>query len=183
MSEIDLTKAKDSVIVRNHWKDPSYAPYCMRCRGFNRMTIVEPYLFRHGCGAIHDERQVIIVEGPSRSNMIQQQSPSGRVTDEIWAERDRQKTVEGWLPEHDDMHKSGELSAAAASYALYYGTELSKPPIIWPFEATWWKPKTSRRDLIRAAALIVAEIERLDRREVAKTSQEDSGGIATGGTS
>ena len=28
----------------------------------------------------------------------------------------------------------------------------------------WWKPKDKRRDLIRAAALIVAEIERLDRK-------------------
>jgi hypothetical protein len=33
----------------------------------------------------------------------------------------------------------------------------------WPWSLHWWKPKSPRRDLIRAAALIVAEIERLDR--------------------
>lgn len=34
---------------------------------------------------------------------------------------------------------------------------------LWPWGREWWKPKNKRRDLIRAAALIVAEIERLDR--------------------
>jgi hypothetical protein len=34
---------------------------------------------------------------------------------------------------------------------------------LWPWHDDWWKPKDRRRDLIRAAALIVAEIERLDR--------------------
>jgi hypothetical protein len=33
----------------------------------------------------------------------------------------------------------------------------------WPWEDKWWKPKDRRRDLVRAGALIVAEIERLDR--------------------
>jgi hypothetical protein len=34
---------------------------------------------------------------------------------------------------------------------------------VWCYRPAWWKPKDPRRDLIRAAALIVAEIERLDR--------------------
>ena len=33
----------------------------------------------------------------------------------------------------------------------------------WPWSLDWWKPKDPRRDLVRAGALIVAEIERLDR--------------------
>lgn len=35
--------------------------------------------------------------------------------------------------------------------------------ILWPWGGQWWKPKDRRRDLVRAGALIVAEIERLDR--------------------
>lgn len=35
--------------------------------------------------------------------------------------------------------------------------------MLWPWSGEWWKPKDRRRDLVRAAALIVAEIERLDR--------------------
>jgi hypothetical protein len=34
---------------------------------------------------------------------------------------------------------------------------------VWGKAPAWWKPKNPRRDLIRAAALIVAEIERRDR--------------------
>lgn len=93
---------------------------------------------------------------------------------EIAAERRRQIEVEGWTPEHDDEHCDGQLAAAAAGYALHAsghceftlrihenGTTLV--PRKWPWSWEWWKPKDRRRDLIRSAALIVAEIERLDR--------------------
>lgn len=87
------------------------------------------------------------------------------VIDEIAAERRRQIEVEGWTAEHDDEHVSGSLSDAAAAYAIGASRSLlaRKPPGIWPWKNEWWKPKSQRRDLIRAAALIVAEIERLDR--------------------
>jgi hypothetical protein len=65
---------------------------------------------------------------------------------------------EGWTVEHDDEHTEGELAMAAACYAA---NNTSMWPPTWDF--SWWKPKDRRRDLIRAAALIVAEIERLDR--------------------
>lgn len=40
----------------------------------------------------------------------------------------------------------------------------------WPLSwaKSWLKPKDRRRDLIRAAALIIAEIERLDRAALTK---------------
>ena len=96
--------------------------------------------------------------------------------DEIAAERRRQVEVEGWTAEHDDIHRSGEMAQAAAAYAFHAGTcsaaeELGgvyspkAPHHAWPWSHRWWKPKDRRRDLIRAAALIVAEIERLDRAE------------------
>ena len=36
---------------------------------------------------------------------------------------------------------------------------------LWPWLSSWWKPSTNRRDLVKAGALILAEIERLDRAE------------------
>jgi hypothetical protein len=91
------------------------------------------------------------------------------VIDEIAAERRRQIESEGWTPEHDDVHQNGELAAAAGCYAMHASQPASAQvpsgyaPQDWPWDAVWWKPKSRRRDLIRAAALIVAEIERLDR--------------------
>lgn len=33
----------------------------------------------------------------------------------------------------------------------------------WPWDASWWKPNARRRNLVKAGALILAEIERIDR--------------------
>lgn len=88
--------------------------------------------------------------------------------EEVIAERERQKSVEGWTPEHDDIHTDGEMASAAACYALNGARERFADgigPLFWPWERKWWKPKDRRRDLVRAAALIVAEIERLDRNQ------------------
>lgn len=109
-------------------------------------------------------------------------SETQRIIDEIAAERRRQIEVEGWTPGHDDGHMLGELAGAAACYASnaasaqeaasYFETRppVKEPPPGWPWLDEFWKPKDRRHDLIRAAALIVAEIERLDR---AKASDHD----------
>jgi hypothetical protein len=98
---------------------------------------------------------------------------------DIAAERRRQVEVEGWLPEDDDLHEDGRLARAAVCYAMSAGrpfyTILSEPPSWWPFAITWWKPTSRRRDLIKAAALIVAEIERLDRAASLPSSPIDGG--------
>jgi hypothetical protein len=86
--------------------------------------------------------------------------------EEIAAERKRQVEQEGWAPEHDDEHGGGELAKAAACYALGHHTvsNIGGDRIhIWPWENWAWKPTTPRRNLVKAAALIVAEVERLDR--------------------
>lgn len=46
-----------------------------------------------------------------------------------------------------------------------------QPGYNWPrsWSRAWWKPKNPRRDLVRAAALLIAEIERLDRRAPEET--------------
>jgi len=91
---------------------------------------------------------------------------SERVIAEIIAERRRQIVCEGFSHEHDDLHASGEIAAAAGCYALQAaGCELRGRDIgrFWPWSASCWKPKDQRQDLIRAAALLVAELERIDR--------------------
>ena len=85
---------------------------------------------------------------------------------DVLAERRRQIEVEGWTPEHDDAHRHGDMSTAAACYAMmgrYHFPEPGNPPPQWPWAASWWKPSTYRRNLVKAAALLLAEIERLDR--------------------
>lgn len=95
----------------------------------------------------------------------------------IAAERERQITQEGWTTDHDDRHRSGELGDAAACYAMserHRGRVIWDSTVrrlIWPWDATWWKPTPPTvehngnriRDLVKAGALIVAEIERLQR--------------------
>jgi hypothetical protein len=79
------------------------------------------------------------------------------------AERFRQVEGEGWAPDHDDNHSHGELAAAGATYALHAGTQSPNMPHEWPWSSDWWKPQGFRRDLVRAAALILAEGDRFDR--------------------
>lgn len=103
---------------------------------------------------------------------VRQQTPA--VCDVI-AERFRQQSVEGWTPEHDDEHGDGELALAASCYAenfaLFSTWQEGEPvdwsdapqPANWPWSSEWWKPSSPRRDLVKAGALILAEIERGDR--------------------
>lgn len=91
------------------------------------------------------------------------------VLEDIATERRRQIEAEGWLPAHDDLHDAGKLASAAACYAavsssLIMDYPTGEPPPAWPWADEWWKPTTPRRNLVKAAALIVAEIERIDRR-------------------
>lgn len=90
-------------------------------------------------------------------------SHSHAITDVI-AERQRQITEEGRTAAHDDDYDCDELARAAGCYAMF--NHHITPPPDWPWPAEWWKPASPRRDLVRAAALILAEIERIDRAEL-----------------
>lgn len=109
--------------------------------------------------------------------------------DDIAAERQRQIEKEGFSQNSDDKYRadSNDLVSAAVSYAQHYaGTRLvhdgsdeggkryqnASPPPTWPWSRAWWKPRDPRRDLVRAGALIAAEIDRLDR----LAAQKKSGG-------
>lgn len=95
----------------------------------------------------------------------------------IAEERQRQISEEGWTPEHDDDHQEFELAAAGATYALKAAGFPDAPHIIgdnirfnnevplWPFSLEAWKPGEPIRDLVKAGALIAAEIDRLQRKQ------------------
>lgn len=81
---------------------------------------------------------------------------------DVLAERRRQISV-GWTLEHDDEHVNGEMAAAAACYAFTAARSPHYIDHIWPWSLDWFKRKDKRSNLVRAAALLIAEIERLDR--------------------
>ena len=88
---------------------------------------------------------------------------------EIVAERERVITEEGRDAANDDRYTGGELACAAAAYALGHFRNpriLEMVRNLWPWAQEWWKPTTRRRNLIKAGALIVAELERLERKGI-----------------
>ncbi len=102
---------------------------------------------------------------------------------DVQAERRRQVEAEGWTPEHDDEHACDEIAAFACFYAM--------PPAARDWDASstgygdtlgeailpeGWEPKTGdrRRDLVKACALGLAEIERLDRAAVSQGGPSDA---------
>jgi hypothetical protein len=87
-----------------------------------------------------------------------------QATLDVLAERRRQVEAEGWTPEHDDKYREGELRDAALCYLRWNViTKAGIAPGAWPWDEKWWKPADDRRNLVKAAALIIADIERLDR--------------------
>lgn len=109
---------------------------------------------------------------------------SSQAVIDVLNERERQIKIKGWTSEHDDKYEQNELVRAGAGYANHvvergwvysdYGAEAyqdEEVPDFWPWGDCYWKPKSPRQDLVRAAALLIAEIERLDR-EVKAESKE-----------
>ncbi|MEW8120046.1 MAG: hypothetical protein AB2792_23035 [Candidatus Thiodiazotropha sp.] len=124
---------------------------------------------------------------PAGYEVCSNQLKTTTAIEDIVAERKRQIEKEGWTLGHDDEHQDDSLVRAAVCYALpdselkYERRKDTKEdertvgitriverfvPSLWP--STWacwcWKPKDRRRDLVRATALLLAEIERIDRK-------------------
>lgn len=88
-------------------------------------------------------------------------------------ERGRQVNEEGYQRSHDDAHKDGALALAAAAYIGHSIKDLGQygPPdgqdddvAVLISMAPWSiRAKAPRDSLVKAAALLVAEIERRDR--------------------
>jgi Lar family restriction alleviation protein len=103
---------------------------------------------------------------------------------DVLAERARQISAEGWTPEHDDEHVNDEIAAMACFYVMPPGAR------DWSAESSGygdtfgdairpdgWAAKEGdrRRELIKAGALILAEIERLDRAALAEHEARKGG--------
>lgn len=80
---------------------------------------------------------------------------------DVLVERRRQVESEGMSAEGDDRYHAAELPRAAAAYILSGAND--EAPAIWPWPDLAWKPRDARSNYVRAAALILAEIERIDR--------------------
>jgi hypothetical protein len=100
----------------------------------------------------------------------------------IAAERTRQINDEGWTPGHDAQWKGQELGFAARCYldrGLNLIPHLHDPSPFWPWDAAWWKPSEEPiRNLIKAGALIAAEIDR-QLQEFLKTQTCPQCGVPT----
>lgn len=108
---------------------------------------------------------------------------------DVLTERERQICKEGWSCDHDDAHEDGDLAKAAGAYALHSTLaviDVSRGPSkkdqivisgrrFWPWDWKYWKPKDSRNDLVKAGALIIAEIERLDRASAIPPAHREDG--------
>lgn len=116
-----------------------------------------------------------------------------RAAADVLAERRRQVEVEGWTPLHDDGHEMGELGIAAALYALPYDVKLCGEPVLKQEDfiglhmtleiVCGWdlKPEPDhRRRLVKAGALVLAEIERLDRVTLAASTATQNPTLETG---
>jgi len=97
---------------------------------------------------------------------------SSTALSDVIDERHRQINKKGYTPQHDNDHDAGELAGAGSAYALnascqlypYYNLPLDEKPDSFTWDDSHWKPKSPREDLVRAAALLIAEIERIDRK-------------------
>ena len=88
----------------------------------------------------------------------------------VLAERIRQIQVHCFYPEQDEEYVNGDLAQAGACYAIEAAKQAPETedamrlvPEAWPWMAASWRPHDQRRNLVKAGALILAEIDRLDR--------------------
>lgn len=112
---------------------------------------------------------------PNNQNQLTLQS---QAMIDVFNERQRQIEKEGYSTANDDLYEENELVRAGAGYVNHvvgrswtFNKEMpevyqnEEVPEFWPWDDNFWKPKSPRKDLVRAAALLIAEIERIDREE------------------
>jgi hypothetical protein len=140
-------------------------------RGDDRGQGLDPYWKWGYRAGWHDHKRLAT---PSSTEASAQAAPDA--VRDVLAERRRQVEAEGWTPEHDDKYKGAELRLAALCYMR--AETITTPGVLpgaWPWAANWWKPSTDRRNLVKAGALILAEIERIDHASLRTTSTQPTG--------
>lgn len=150
----------------------------------------------YGCeNAAIDMRAMLTREGAApQPSPVAQPNALSQAARDVLAERQRQINAEGWTPERDDEHDEGELCYAAAGYAVAASDHIqaiatgiddtltmdddtvSPPHTSDPWPADWtFKPCPPRRALVKSGALILAELERIDRADAARSKVKEGG--------
>jgi len=82
----------------------------------------------------------------------------------IAAERVRQEQSLGYSAEADDSYTEEQLRDAAIAYAIVCDDRADNPPSCWPWDDNGFKYESPKAaNLVKAGALIAAEIDRLHR--------------------
>jgi len=159
------------------------------CRSINKAEGEQPdlnfqllLLAERSCSLLEDWVQHTSVSDQGLNDQIKEtrelleaQSPTwSTAVRDLLAERRRQVSEEGHTLKRDDQYTEGQLAQAASAYAFWADPRGarqddhidyldSRPVGLWPWAKEHWKPTSPRLMLIKAGALILAEIERLDR--------------------
>lgn len=161
MLEAALAPQKDCAWCAGAGHD-YYGEACQRCQPAPQqsglVSAVRAYLDAIDTGS--DEYDVKRARSGVRHALAAPQGQSQAERD-VLAERRRQVEAEGMSTAGDDCYCAAELPRAAAAYILNGAND--DAPAIWPWAKSWWKPRDARSNYVRAGALILAEIERLDR--------------------
>ena len=87
-----------------------------------------------------------------------------KAVEDIIAERQRLEQI--GMPPKGRRYRPSDLPKAAAAYALAGVQRYANdgwPELFWPWPKTRFRLGSPRDNLVRAAALLIAEIERIDR--------------------
>jgi hypothetical protein len=143
---------KARAFYRKHALGPLAAPSCLCCGQLPEKVAIQ-----------HMELPEVVLCEKCRNATWAAPHTEKDAARDVLAERKRQIEAECWTPQHDDEHGNGEMAKAAACYALGSQGWPQRGVNFWPWDASWWKPRDHRSNLVKAGALILAEIERLDR--------------------
>ncbi|MFS2113309.1 hypothetical protein [Herbaspirillum frisingense] len=163
--ETSEDEAQPYVAPTFHWGAPEPAGKHFDVNALERMARQRPDdCFLKGSGILKLTgaiRQLEAQIAELQKGHVPEMSAAAR---DVLAERRRQQEVEGWTPEHDDQYHDCALAEAAICYAQGHMTwRRAGHEQRWPWARVCWKPSGYRNNLKKAGALILAEIERLDR--------------------
>ena len=83
---------------------------------------------------------------------------------DVVQEREKQINVKGYQEVWDDRYPAGLMAKAAIAF-IHSSNGNPHWRDYWPINWKPANPKGPRQDLVRAAALLIAEIDRIDRAE------------------
>jgi hypothetical protein len=134
--------------------------------------------FECDCGKIYSERAAV-----RECQAASHGAPligMDKVIADVKRKRQRQVVVHGWSRMHDDTYTDGSLAIAAIPFIQAACNDKLKLTdeelqVFWPWPGAFSAADARREHLINAAALLVAEIERLDRAAPATTTTGSAG--------